>query len=78
MFHKICDKLPDSQPRGRQTAIRSAKSVVVACLMRFGGCFCRRKVWSFSMLSEAGFLRLGHLGYGVLKLLEFDGVENLD
>ncbi len=74
MCPKICDSMPESQ-LGEQAA---AESAVVACLMRFCTVFWRFFAWSFSMLLELRFQSWRHVGYGVLKLVEFNGVENLD
>ncbi len=78
----FCDKLPDSQSSGslmRVTASPAvAKSAVIACLMRFCGCFWHKNAWSFSMLLEAVFLWLRYQAYGVLNLVNVDGVGNLD
>ncbi len=54
------------------------KSVVGACLMRFGSCFGAGNAWSFSMVLEVAFLWLCQVANGVLNLMEFDGVKNLD
>ncbi len=74
MCLKVCDSTPKSQLRGQA----AGKSVVVACLMRFWAGFWRFFAWSFSMLLELRFLRWRHVGYGVLNLVDFDGVKNLD
>lgn len=73
MCLKVCDSTPKSQLRGQAVA----KSVVSACLMRFCVGFWRFFAWSFSMLLELRFLSWWHRGYGVLNLIDFDGVKNL-
>lgn len=85
MFHKTCDNLPNSQFRTCRTHIASPaavvfvlESAVTACLMRFSSVFGRLFVWSFSMPLEVRFLSWRHVANGVLNLIEFDGVENLD
>ena len=86
MYHKFYNKPPEGQPRRTllqgqphgQVASSTAKGAVVACLMRFCAGFWRFFAWSFSMLLELRFQSWRHVGYGVLKLVEFDGVENLD
>jgi len=69
--------MPEGQPSGDAASQISPKSAVFACLMRFGGCFGRKNAWSFSMLLDAVFLRLGHVAYEVLNLVNVDGVEIL-
>ena len=85
MFHKTCDKQPNSQFRTCRThiahpaaAVFVLESTVIACLMRFSGVFGRLFAWSFSMHLEVRFLSWRHVANGVLNLIEFDGVENLD
>lgn len=85
MFHKTRDNLPNSQFRTGRTHIASPaevvfvlESAVVDCLIGFSGAFGRFFAWSFSMPLEVRFLRWRHVANGVLNLIGFDGVENLD
>ena len=58
--------------------LNNAFLAVEPCSNGFSGYLSRFFVWSFSMLSEAAFLKWGLLAKMCLKLMDVDGAKNLD